>query len=467
LGISKNTFLATKSLTLDSSITDFNLSISQGAELLESDGKLDLPENSHTCIGEQTCNSGFFFRTSSGLSAYPPEPITNAQSIYFVDGIKNQRILNPLIKHYLELLKSQQTEPAKVKISCIKDFFAKTSESASIFENTRVLEVDLELLKLVEPEVIEPELKIFNLKDIIDEKELSNQAVDLNIKLMKWREMTELDLDLLHNVKCLLLGAGTLGCQLSRNLVGWGVKNITFVDYGKVSHSNPVRQTLFTYEHALHGGRSKAEVAAEQLNLIQPSINARGFEMKIPMPGHVIRESEIPEQLANAQKLEELIIEHDAIFLLLDTREARWLGTLLASVHNKICISVGLGFDNFVIIRHGVGPLVHNQELHGERSGCYFCNDYLSPSNTMRDRTLDQQCTVTRPGLSFISSAYASELLVNYIHMQPSDILKPGDTREEQTSLGYIPQHIRGNVGMFNTQIMYSSAFEQYSLVLL
>lgn len=112
---------------------------------------------------------------------------------------------------------------------------------------------------------------------------------------------------------------------------------------------------------------------------------------------------------------------------------------------------MGLGFDNFVVIRHGVGPLVHTPEKHGQRSGCYFCNDYLSPSNTMRDRTLDQQCTVTRPGLSYVSSAYASELLVNYLHMKPVDIVQEGDDRIESSGLGLMPQHIRGNVGGFNT----------------
>ena len=290
---------------------------------------------------------------------------------------------------------------------------------------------------------------------------LSNQAVDLNIKLMRWREKPELDLDLLHNVKCLLLGAGTLGCQVARNLIGWGVRHISFVDYGNVSHSNPVRQSLFTYEDAINGGKPKAECAAKNLSTIQPGIVSKGYKMKIPMPGHILSDTDLPEALANLEQLDSLLQEHDVIYLLLDTREARWIGTLLSAAYNKVCISVGLGFDNFVVIRHGVGPLVHSDEKHGERSGCYFCNDYLSPSNTMRDRTLDQQCTVTRPGLSYLSSAYASELLVNYLHMQPDDIVKTGENREEASSLGKIPQHIRGNASGFNTQIMYSSAFEQ------
>jgi ubiquitin-like modifier-activating enzyme ATG7 len=40
--------------------------------------------------------------------------------------------------------------------------------------------------------------------------------VDLNIKLMRWRQLETLDLHKLHEVKVLLLGAGTLGCQVAR-----------------------------------------------------------------------------------------------------------------------------------------------------------------------------------------------------------------------------------------------------------
>lgn len=75
----------------------------------------------------------------------------------------------------------------------------------------------------------------------MDEMSLARDAINLNVKLMKWRMLPNLDFEDLKKTKVLLIGAGTLGCQLSRNLIGWGIQNITFVDYGNVSYSNPVR----------------------------------------------------------------------------------------------------------------------------------------------------------------------------------------------------------------------------------
>lgn len=59
------------------------------------------------------------------------------------------------------------------------------------------------------------------------------------------------------------------------------------------------------------------------LQAILPSVNARGVQLNVPMPAHLICEGEEAAVRADAEQLEALVREHDAVFLLLDTREAR------------------------------------------------------------------------------------------------------------------------------------------------
>ena len=53
----------------------------------------------------------------------------------------------------------------------------------------------------------------------MDPVNLANEAVGLNLRLMKWRVAPELDLEKIANTSCLLLGCGTLGCNVARCLM--------------------------------------------------------------------------------------------------------------------------------------------------------------------------------------------------------------------------------------------------------
>lgn len=216
-----------------------------------------------------------------------------------------------------------------------------------------------------------------DLSEYMDERKLADQAVDLNLKLIKWRIAPTIDLDVIRNCKCLLLGAGTLGSYVSRILMGWGVRKITFIDNATVSFSNPVRQPLFDFKDCLQGGAKKAERAATKLEEIYPGVDAKGYVMEVPMAGHPITDE--TKTKSNFEQLENLMDEHDAVFLLMDTRESRWLPTVMGKAKGKIVLNAALGFDTFVVMRHG---LRSTDDGKGEEElGCYFCNDVVAPAD--------------------------------------------------------------------------------------
>ncbi len=128
--------------------------------------------------------------------------------------------------------------------------------------------------------------RLANMRQQMDPRALAESSVGLNLRLMKWRLVPGLDLGAMSRARCLLLGSGTLGCNVARCLLGWGVAHVTFVDNGKVSYSNPVRQSLFSFEDCLEGGRPKAAAAAEALRTVFPGVSAEGVDLRVPMPGH-------------------------------------------------------------------------------------------------------------------------------------------------------------------------------------
>lgn len=171
----------------------------------------------------------------------------------------------------------------------------------------------------------------------MDPKKLSEHFSQLNLKLMKWRLLPSLNLDVIKSQKCLLFGAGTLGCAIARNLLSWGVHEITLVDYGNVGFSNPARQCLYTHDDAAKH-KPKATTAAERLREILPSINAVGHVVHIPMPGHAVADSMRSKTMENIDLLKSLIESHDVLYLVTDSRESRWLPTLLGAFYGKVFI---------------------------------------------------------------------------------------------------------------------------------
>lgn len=61
--------------------------------------------------------------------------------------------------------------------------------------------------------------RVVDLGPLMDPTRLADTSVDLNLKLMRWRVMPDLDLEKIKQTKCLLLGAGTLGCYVARCLI--------------------------------------------------------------------------------------------------------------------------------------------------------------------------------------------------------------------------------------------------------
>ncbi len=366
----------------------------------------------------------------------------------WINLINAIRIINPNIQ-ILNILAIRNSWESSLFLECQCDILMK--------EQIQALKVK---------SYFDKKLQTLDLSKNMEPIKMIELSSKLNLNLMKWRMSPNIQLEELSKCKALLLGSGTLGCNIARNLLMWGVNHITFVDKGTVSYSNPVRQTLFEFNDCLKIGeeRIKSIVAAEAIKRILPSCECKGINLKIPMPGHRIDNDNISNTIEDIKILENLILEHDVIFLLTDSREARWLPTLLCSVHNKPVINVALGFDTFVVMRHG---LRDNFNSNNKKMGCYFCNDVIAPVDSLSGRTIDQQCTITRPGLSSISSAIAVEILASiYNHPQkflcPSHIINNRDKDNiSESVIGIIPHQIRGELYNYSNTIMYGENYDR------
>lgn len=99
----------------------------------------------------------------------------------------------------------------------------------------------------------------------------------------------------------------------------------------------------------------------------------------IPMPGHPVSQESLTSVQSAVTQLEQLIDSHDVVYLLMDSRESRWLPTVIGAAKGKIVMNAALGFDSYLVMRHGA-PVSEGEEGR-KRLGCYYCNDIVAPSD--------------------------------------------------------------------------------------
>ena len=167
-----------------------------------------------------------------------------------------------------------------------------------------------------------------------------------------------------------------------------------------------------------NSGNSNQDVPSNSVSGVHGSTNG-GMKDSPHTPSFSVS-NHIPQECSDAHavtRLDALVREHDVVFALTDSREARWLPTVLCAAYDKLLVNAALGFDSYLVMRHGHGISqgidgdegeglgekesgrvdvkegggnegnTSNVEMSDKgnndssRLGCYFCSDVVAATN--------------------------------------------------------------------------------------
>merc|ERR1712194_636172 len=93
------------------------------------------------------------------------------------------------------------------------------------------------------------------------------------------------------------------------------------------------------------------------------------------------------------------------------------------------------------------------------KRACYFCNDVSAPTDSLKERTLDKQCTVVRPGVSGWSAAVAAELVVS-LSQHPDRWEADQNEKKVLSCLGTVPAQLRGYLADYRISAIETEPFK-------
>ena len=104
--------------------------------------------------------------------------------------------------------------------------------------------------------------------------------------------------------------------------------------------------------------------------------------------------------------------------------------------------------------------IIYNKKLLP--SACYFCNDCTAPTDSIKERTLDRQCTVVRPGVSGLSSSIAVELIASLTQHKDGFEATSQDEegKDNESLLGKVPAMLRGYVSDYRVLQLETEPFK-------
>ncbi|ORM42022.1 putative threonine-tRNA ligase [Babesia sp. Xinjiang] len=314
---------------------------------------------------------------------------------------------------------------------------------------------------------------VYNFSHDVVPKSTGDIDAKLRLQMMSWRIVPELKPYTITDIRVCVIGVGSLGCHIVRQLLAWGVGSFVLIDYARVT--NGTRQCLYNSED-VREQTYKAVAACSEIKRIRPDADALPFNMLVPMPGHFVAGTELK---SSYETLSQIMLACDAVFLSTDSKESRWLPSLIGAAccanviraeanilesdksfepsskpgGGPLVVSTGLAFDSFMIVRHGYGNF---------EGGCYFCSDVQSPNDTISGRPIDETCTLVKPGVVAMCAATAVELLIA-LTQHPDRFEAP---HASSSCLGGVPHAIHMNISVIERKIaplfhLHSTTFKR------